>query len=573
MSTEFARSEVFASPAARAEAGHESAARLTAAVEASTIRAVERRLGQHDLMAPVGVGGMARVWMAKRHVAKGVVKSVAVKVLHEGSAADEHRQKKFLEEARLSMLLSHSNIVQVFDAGVSKERLYLVMEWVDGCSLAQLLERLRSDGRRLDVALAIYITGELLAALEYAHGLDHEGRETTVIHRDISPHNVLISVSGEVKLADFGVARLSEEETSGICVKGKLRFMPPEQVSGDSRSPAVDLFAIGAILHEMLSGSRFRGDHELPARGSPTPPGVPALSREDAELAPKSLVELRRDLLATKPIVRGSASLALRRLEQCAGAGSLLASRRALAELCRELEGVAGPRTSLPWAPAATLSLLAPLAELSDPPPGTETRTRLHTSQPTPRGAWRSGLVLLVASTAAVCVLVLVALEFTRPSAGPETATRTTSAEASAPGRASVAESSTAESTELAEAAPELIANAPSDAPDEPRPADDGGAEASESPERAAAEPVEALEVGEDAAPRVDVVARPHRGGARASKRRPALRSCGDGLCELAIAENCRSCPEDCGCLPGESCRERRGGAEIACVPNTIRIK
>lgn len=219
------------------------------------------RLGPYLLLDRLGNGGMGEVWMARRQTPfDGASKIVAIKVMSSKLAHSVEARRSFESEARLSMMLSHSNIVQMFDVGTEGQRAYLAMEWVDGLDLATLLQASRRAGEALDPSLAAYVIGEVLHALSYAHGLCEDGQLEAVLHRDISPHNILTSVSGEVKLTDFGIARLCSEETTGNHVRGKLRYMPPEQLTGGARSPASDLFAVGAVLHEMLSGEAFRAD-------------------------------------------------------------------------------------------------------------------------------------------------------------------------------------------------------------------------------------------------------------------------------------------------------------------------
>lgn len=217
-----------------------------------------RQLGPYILGERIGVGGMAEVWVAQR-VALGVRKTMAVKVLAPNLAGKKKYREMFLDEARISMALGNANIVQAFDAGQVNGEFYMAMEWVDGANVAELQAALWEVGRRLPVGVTVYIAGEILRALDYAHNVVCEGA-TTIVHRDVSPANVLVSVAGEVKLTDFGVARFGSEETSGLHVKGKLRYMPAEQLQGKSKEGTVDLYSVGAVLHEMLDGSKFRGE-------------------------------------------------------------------------------------------------------------------------------------------------------------------------------------------------------------------------------------------------------------------------------------------------------------------------
>src|SRR5690242_3746549 len=223
------------------------------------------RLGPYELVRQIGAGGMGEVWAAYR-AATGPREVLAVKRLPKQLAKDPTYRRILLEEARLSMLLRHDNIVNVFDAGEADGEAYIAMEFVHGLDLSRLRRLLDQTGEGLSPTLIGYVIGEVLTGLSYAHNLDRDGELLCLIHRDVSPHNVMLSRRGEVKLTDFGVARLSTEDTSGTHVKGKARYMPPEQLRGESRSPTVDLFAVGAVLHEMLDGAVFRGDAKDDAR-------------------------------------------------------------------------------------------------------------------------------------------------------------------------------------------------------------------------------------------------------------------------------------------------------------------
>ena len=301
-----------------------------------------KRLGDYELLRKIGVGGMAEVWMGRRAAMAGASKAVAIKLLARDLLNDPAYRQMFIEEARLSMLLTNSNVVQVFDVGEIDGECFMVMEWVDGLNLSELVRQLLGAGESLSVAVAAHVAGEILRALAYAHGLHHEGSKATVVHRDVSPQNVLVSVSGEVKLADFGIARLSREETSGLHVKGKLRYMAPEQLRGRSREPTVDLYAVGAIFHELLEGQRFRqlrdeGDlYSVVLSGEYLPLTV---------AVPPELARLHAGLLHPDPKLRiQSADEALELLHAWPGYRN---SSTELGRLVRRWIGVEGPRSGI----------------------------------------------------------------------------------------------------------------------------------------------------------------------------------------------------------------------------------
>jgi serine/threonine protein kinase len=275
------------------------------------------RIGAYDLIERVGEGGMAEVWLARREGLSGAVKSCALKLMLPRLAADERHRKMFLQEARLALKLSHANIVSVFDAGEADGRLYIAMDWIDGVDLRAFSQKIWDIPMRFSIPVVCHIVGELLNALRYAHTYGIGGESLGIIHRDISPHNVLVSSSGEVKLADFGIARVIGEDTSHMHVKGKLRYMPPEQFQGEA-TQASDLFAVGAIVHELLTGRRFREGIEAQEhwiRVLMTDQAVPPLGRDGV---PPELENLRQGLLQGKQSERlQTADEALMLLHQC----------------------------------------------------------------------------------------------------------------------------------------------------------------------------------------------------------------------------------------------------------------
>ncbi len=322
-----------------------------------------KQIGPYRLLRRLGAGGMGEVWMAERSGLGGVSKLVALKLLAPHRIEDAHFRRMFIDEARLSTQLNSSNIVQVFDVGEDAGSCYMAMEWVDGLNLDQLNAHLRAANEQLSFELAAYIFGEVLKALIYAHDYVFAGERRTVVHRDVSPQNVMISVTGEVKLMDFGIARMSTEETSGLFVKGKLRYMAPEQLQGDRR-PTIDLFAAGAILHELLDGRKFRHTaraNDAHLMGMSLRGEFEPLGREQV---PAELEALRAKLLAVKVEDRlPSAREAYRQLTCWPGYRDL---RFDLEELVRRFVADDAARTGV----VATEVLTAPRVESPTPSSG-----------------------------------------------------------------------------------------------------------------------------------------------------------------------------------------------------------
>jgi serine/threonine-protein kinase len=232
-----------------------------------------RKLQRYDLVERIAAGGMGEVFRARATGPHGFEKTLAVKRVLPELACDEEFVARFVRESKLAVTLSHANIVQVFDLGRADEDLFLVMEYVHGTDLARLLQAARSAGRRLPIGVALLIVAEAAQGLAYAHGrydlLGHSNHGGTghvgVIHCDISPSNLLLSYAGEVKLTDFGVAQLVDHTrrtpAQAQHVMGKWRYMAPEQIRGEPVDGRTDLYALGVVLYEILSGQRaFGGD-------------------------------------------------------------------------------------------------------------------------------------------------------------------------------------------------------------------------------------------------------------------------------------------------------------------------
>lgn len=218
-----------------------------------------KRFGKYELVRSLGHGGMAEAWLAHAKGAAGVVKPVVIKKVLPELAAQTELVEAFIAEARISTTLSHGNIAQVFEFGEVAGEYYLAMEWVNGKSLAHVLSRADKKGFwHLPIPVAAYIAAETLKGLHHAHtrkGAD--GRPLHLVHRDVTPDNILVSFEGEVKVADFGIAKArlaGRKETQVGVVKGKFLYFSPEQATGKQVDARTDVYAVGASLYQMLTG-------------------------------------------------------------------------------------------------------------------------------------------------------------------------------------------------------------------------------------------------------------------------------------------------------------------------------
>ncbi|MDB4935756.1 MAG: serine/threonine protein kinase [Labilithrix sp.] len=222
------------------------------------------RLGRYELLVPIARGGMARVWAARLHGQRGFQKLVAIKTILPHLAEEPEFERMFLDEARIASGVHHPNVCEIYELGEEKHTLYLAMEWVSGDSLARVL-RASGTTEAVDARVVARIVADACAGLHAAHELtDEDGRALGVVHRDLSPHNILLTSDGTAKVADFGVAKALgqlHEATSAGQLKGKIAYMAPEQVTGNGIDRRSDVFSLGCVLYEATTGQRpFRGD-------------------------------------------------------------------------------------------------------------------------------------------------------------------------------------------------------------------------------------------------------------------------------------------------------------------------
>ncbi len=283
-----------------------------------TLSQLGNHLGRYQLERRLGGGGMADVFLARRgghERLAHVVQHVALKRLRPEMAEDPHFVRMFLDEARLVARLRHPHIVTLIEAGESAGELYLAMELVDGAPLSRMLRVARSQQRPIDAAAAVEVGLQVADALAHAHQLaGDDERPLDIVHRDVSPQNILVDRHGHVKLTDFGIARCTDRksETATGMMKGKLSYMAPEQLrDGHGYDQRVDLWALGVVLYELASGRPpWEGESEVSIMrqllaGTPLP-------RQRAVALGGPLGDVIGGALAADPNARVASAAALR---------------------------------------------------------------------------------------------------------------------------------------------------------------------------------------------------------------------------------------------------------------------
>ncbi|HWO14923.1 MAG TPA: serine/threonine-protein kinase [Polyangiaceae bacterium] len=260
-----------------------------------------KRCGRYQLLELLGRGGMADVYAACRADGDAPQPRFALKLLQRKWSLDPQLRAMFESEARLTTALNHPNLVRVYDTGEHLGVPFMVMEFVDGVTVARLLRSVASRSERFPAAPALVICAEVLAGLIHAHGAtDEVGSPLGIVHRDVSPGNILISRSGRVKLADFGIARSTQidHHTDPGQVKGKFGYMSPEQVMGDEQLDArSDLFSLGVVLAEMLIGRRlFSGKGEFEVLTRMYEADIAVLEEESCHVEPALVALLKKAL-------------------------------------------------------------------------------------------------------------------------------------------------------------------------------------------------------------------------------------------------------------------------------------
>ena len=317
-----------------------------------------RDAGRYTLLRKFADGGMAEIYLGLQQGPSGFQRPVVVKAIREQFTANPHLRHTLVDEAHVAMSLRHSNIVQVLDLGSAAGRDFLILELVDGWDLDRILRAAIDANCPLPQNLALHIAAETCRALSYAHARTSQGKPRGIVHRDISPHNILVSEQGEVKLTDFGIAHVEDkrEQTVAGIIKGKVNFMSPEQAAGEPLDARSDLFALGSVLYLMVTGKRpFASESELETllrtREARFTAPTEAAKGVDPEVESVILEALRRD----KAERFASADMMLERIEKALRSGAFPPTSQT--ELKRWIEELAKKAN------------LSPVGRLSMPPP------------------------------------------------------------------------------------------------------------------------------------------------------------------------------------------------------------
>jgi serine/threonine-protein kinase len=310
------------------------------APRAPTAASPGRTLDRYELLCPIGEGGMARVWFARRRDEHGFERLVAVKTLLPKFAHDARYRQMFLQEASIASRIEHVNVARILDVGEEHGVLFLAMEYVDGDPLWKLVRTCRQKDVDLPIGVFMRILSDACAGLHEAHELcDRSGRPLEIVHRDVSPHNILVSTTGVAKLIDFGIAkeraRIGDDTNSGV-FKGRIRYMAPEQALGGRIDRRADVWAVGSILYHHLAGKPPYGGSLLTTlrlldAGQSPEPLPPTVHPSIAEVVRKALAYAPEDRYATAAELRDA-------LERAMIAVSVPTSVSDVAEFVAELD-------------------------------------------------------------------------------------------------------------------------------------------------------------------------------------------------------------------------------------------
>ena len=300
------------------------------------------RLDRYELLCPIAEGGMASVWIARQQGKHGFQRYVAIKTILPKYAAEPSFQNMFIDEARIASRIEHTHVTQILDVGEQHGVTYLVMEYVDGDAVSKIARAARKKGVKIPLAILLRIMADVCGGLHAAHELkDDAGQPMGVVHRDVSPQNVLVTTRGVAKLIDFGIAKARDRlagETHADTLKGKVQYLAPEQALGRPIDRRADVWAVGAVLYHLISGKPpFDANNEIQILfmitsgrpPAPLPPTVPAPVRD---VIKKALAQSPNDRYATAADLQQA-------LEDAIIQSNLATSTSAIATFLHEMVG------------------------------------------------------------------------------------------------------------------------------------------------------------------------------------------------------------------------------------------
>ncbi len=301
-------------------------------------------LGRYELLIPVAAGGMAMVWAARLKGTRGFQKIVAVKTMLPRLSEDNQFEQMFLDEASLASQIRHPHIVEILDLGEQDGVLFLVMEWIDGVPLNQIMKAGKTMGG-VPLPIAVRIVMQACAGLHAAHELkDGKSQLVGLVHRDVSPQNLLVTYDGVTKVVDFGVAKataIGGGATGAGQIKGKVGYMAPEQIEGDSIDRRVDIFAMGIVLYALTTGKHpFRRESDAATMYNICSPQAALAPRKFIPEYPEALENVLMKALAKNPAERYStANEMLKELDHALPASERANTDQDVAVFVRKLVG------------------------------------------------------------------------------------------------------------------------------------------------------------------------------------------------------------------------------------------
>ena len=225
------------------------------------------RFGKYNLLKRIAVGGMAEIFLARQEGLEGFEKMICIKRIRPHLSSQPNFVNMFLNEAKLAARLNHPNIAQIYDLGRINDSYFIAMEYISGRDMSRIVPKAQANGIPFPMVYALKVAANVCDGLNYAHTkTDAYGNPLHIVHRDVTPENCLVGFNGTVKLVDFGIAKANTqlEETQAGELKGKLSYMSPEQAMGEPLDHRSDIFSLGAILYEWITGARmFTGENEM----------------------------------------------------------------------------------------------------------------------------------------------------------------------------------------------------------------------------------------------------------------------------------------------------------------------